>query len=544
MKIKKNPIIPGFYPDPSIVRVGEDFYLVTSSFSFFPGIPIFHSKNLFDWTQIGHVLDRIEQLHVTPKMLSAGIFAPTIRYHDGIFYVLSTNMSIGVKNFIVTATDPRGPWSDIHVIDGADGIDPSLFFDDDGKVYYTGTTRFEDEAGYRQGIWCSEINLQTMVLVGERHIIGMGAQVNAHAPEGPHIYKRHGFYYLMIAEGGTEHFHAITISRSPHIFGEYVNYEGNPIVTHRHLGKDYPICNIGHGDLCELNDGKFIMVLLGSRLVNGYHKLLGRETFIANVDWGDDWPVVNPGQGIIEIVREEDEKLVCQTDDFSSEQLNLEWNLIGTPYHAFYTLGQNQLRMKLMKEDIVPWELEGLSSNPFERLQKNHMKREFISFVGRRQQHISFQAITKLDFKPTNKEKAGMMILQNDYNQMRIEVSLHHNDDKSSQGIQVACYATIISTKDDKININNQCTGRQFLTHCQDSGIRLKVIGLHHLYQFFVEYNNQWLPIGDSIDGSFLGSETSGGFIGAYIGLYGANGEDNTKEVLFHEFTYQAIEGS
>lgn len=135
----QNPILEGFYPDPSICRVKDDFYLVTSSFSFYPGVPVFHSKDLAHWEQLGYVLDRPEQLPCSYEMLSGGIFAPTIRYHEGVFYVITTNMSMGCKNFIVTADNPRGPWSDLHVIEGADGIDPSLFFDDDGRVYYTGT---------------------------------------------------------------------------------------------------------------------------------------------------------------------------------------------------------------------------------------------------------------------------------------------------------------------------------------------------------------------------------------------------------------------
>lgn len=217
----QNPILPGFHPDPSICRVGDDFYLVTSSFSFFPGVPVFHSRDLKNWEQLGYVLDRKEQLPCGYEMLSGGIFAPTIRYHDGVYYMITTNMSMGCKNFIVTASNPAGPWSDMHIIEGADGIDPSLFFDEDGKAYYTGTTRGEDESGDFQAIWCCEIDLERFELKGERKLIWRGAMIDAIAPEGPHLYKKDGYYYLMIAEGGTEVYHAVTIARSEHVFGPY-----------------------------------------------------------------------------------------------------------------------------------------------------------------------------------------------------------------------------------------------------------------------------------------------------------------------------------
>ena len=378
----RNPILPGFYPDPSICRVEDDFYLVTSSFSYFPGVPIFHSKDLEQWVQIGHVLDRPEQLPLTHEMISAGIFAPTIRYHNGTFYMITTNMSMGVVNFVVTATDPAGPWSDMHIIKGADGIDPSLFWDDDGKCYYTGTTRFDDEAGSRQGIWCSEIDLATFELVGERHIIGTGAQINAEAPEGPHLYKKDGYYYLLIAEGGTEHFHAVTISRSQSVFGEYENHQGNPILTHRHLGKGFPIWNVGHGDLVELQNGDWYMVCLGSRLSDGKHKLLGRETFLVPVVWEDGWPVVSKGTGKVEWTYPSPGLPSWQPagraiNDFKQpvvenfeQELGFDWNFLGTPREEFAKVEAGRLRLKLLKSSLVPWEFDNTDGSVFSRISK------------------------------------------------------------------------------------------------------------------------------------------------------------------------------
>lgn len=227
-------------------------------------MPVFHSRDLAHWEQIGHVLDRPTQLPLGADWISGGIFAPTIRYHEGLFYMITTNVDHG-GNFIVTAQDPAGPWSEPHWIEGAEGIDPSLFWDEDGTAYYTGTSSGEDMRHNK--IWISRIDLTDFRLVGEKKKIWGGSQVLAWCPEAPHLYKKDGWYYLMIAEGGTEHFHAVTIARSREVMGDYEGYDGNPIMTHRHLGMGAPIANTGHADIVELKDGSWYMVMLASRPV-------------------------------------------------------------------------------------------------------------------------------------------------------------------------------------------------------------------------------------------------------------------------------------
>ena len=201
----KNPILMGFYPDPSICRKGEDYYIVNSSFVYAPGVPIFHSRDLAHWEQIGNILDRPSQLPVAGADISDGIYAPTIRYHDGLFYMITTNVTHG-NNFIVTAENPEGPWSEPYYLgDDAPGIDPSLFFDDDGKCYYCGTRPNPEGVRYNGDweIWIQELDLKTMKLVGESMAIWKGAVKDCIWPEGPHIYKIGEYYYLMHAEGGT-----------------------------------------------------------------------------------------------------------------------------------------------------------------------------------------------------------------------------------------------------------------------------------------------------------------------------------------------------
>ena len=292
-----NPIIRGFAPDPSVCVVGDDFYLVNSTFSYFPGIPLFHSRDMVHWQQIGNILDRSEQVNLLDNNIAAGIYAPTIRFHQGTFYVICTNVGHG-GNFIVTATNPAGPWSKPIFITAAAGIDPSLFFAEDGRVYYAGTHDRATGAQYNgdNDIYIAELDPITWQIEGAKTAIWNGAMQNAIWPEGPHLYQRNGYYYIMIAEGGTGTNHAITIARSKNITGPYIGNPNNPILTHRHLGGEYPVANVGHGDLVASPNGSWYLVCLASRKVAGRVNL-GRETFIANVAWEDDWPVINPGVG-------------------------------------------------------------------------------------------------------------------------------------------------------------------------------------------------------------------------------------------------------
>lgn len=286
-----NPVLPGFHPDPSIVRVGAWFYLVTSSFEFFPGVPIHRSSDLVHWQQIGSVLTRDSQLPLAEAGPSGGIFAPTIRYHAGTFYMITTNVSHG-GSFFVTAKDPAGPWSEPVWLDiPGGGIDPSLFFDDDGKVYLTST-------GSAPGIYASQIDVATGKLLTTPRIVWEGT--GGRYPEGPHLYKIAGRYYLMISEGGTEYGHMVTIARAASPWGPFEACPRNPILTHRNTPLDQPIQATGHADLVQDGEGNWWMVFLGIRPQGGYYwHHLGRETFLAPVRWNKQgWPVVNDGKPI------------------------------------------------------------------------------------------------------------------------------------------------------------------------------------------------------------------------------------------------------
>lgn len=292
----KNPIIPGYNPDPSICRVGKDFYLVNSTFEFFPGVPIYHSQNLVNWKLIGYCLTRRSQLELEDCRNSGGIYAPTIRWHNGIFYMITTNVT-DKGNFVVHTDDINGEWSDPAWIDQG-GIDPSLFWDDDERCYYCSTGTLD---GVR-GIVAFEINPLTGEILSDKHLISTGC--GGQCAEGPHIYKKDGWYYLMIAEGGTEYAHRETIQRSKAIYGPYTPCPHNPIISHKEYKKS-EIQATGHADLVSDENGNWWLVFLGIRRFS--HALLhnlGRETFLAPMSWDEDgWPVVGyNGNGTIELI--------------------------------------------------------------------------------------------------------------------------------------------------------------------------------------------------------------------------------------------------
>jgi len=515
MKIFKNPILPGFYPDPSICRVNEDYYLVTSTFAYYPGVPIFHSRDLVNWKQIGHVLDRPSQLPLDGQGHSQGIFAPTIRYNDGIFYMITTNVGKG-GNFLVTATDPAGPWSDPCYLN-APGIDPSLFFDDDGKAYYIGTRPAPEGEKYSGNweAWLQEIDLKTMKLVGESFGLWRGALRNVIWPEGPHIYKINGMYYLMIAEGGTGPHHAVSIARSNSIAGPYVGNPGNPILTHRHLGKDYPIVNVGHCDFVETQNGEWWSVGLASRIYGGYYRNLGRETYLFPVTWEDGWPIMCPGVGILEMEYPIPNLPECKAltssacDNFDENSLDLKWNFLRTPREEFYSLSERPgyLNLKLRPQKITE------RSNP--------------SVALRRQQHINFAASTLMEFTPMSEnEVAGMVLLQsNEFN------------------------FSFVYTKKGTENVIRliKCAGgeEEILVEqpISSSKLYLKVEAIEQDFSFYYgESTRDFKVLIENVDGRILSTDVAGGFVGTELGLYASsNGASSNNIASFDWFEYIGV---
>ncbi|MBC8078755.1 MAG: glycoside hydrolase family 43 protein [Gorillibacterium sp.] len=477
-----NPVIPGFYPDPSICRVGEDYYLVTSSFEYFPGVPIFHSRDLINWRQIGHCLTRSSQVNLLNSRSSKGIYAPTIRYHQGKFYMVTTNVS-DCGNFYVWTSDPTGEWSDPILVDQG-GIDPSLLFDDDGKVYFTSN-------GYEEGlgIYQCEIDIATGIKLSPTRKIWGGT--GGAYPEAPHLYNIAGTYYLMIAEGGTEYGHMETIARSNSPYGPFESCPQNPILTHRSV--DSPIQATGHADLVQAHDGSWWAVFLGIRpIVYPPRHHLGRETFLAPVTWTEDgWPVIgNNGRVDLQMdvptLPQVPWPLTASRDDFDEEKLGLEWNFLNNGEERDWSLKERTGWLRLYGS------AEALKDT-------GH-----VTFVGRRQQHFNCAATTKLEFGPSQDgEEAGITVLMN------------HRFHYDLAVVRVNGERCLLFRRQLGDLIKEELTpipGAQAVQLSVEADIE------HYVFSYLLG-NGDKVIIGKGECGT-LSKEVAGGYTGVYFGLY------------------------
>lgn len=433
-----NPILAGGFPDPSICRQDDTFYMVNSSFEYFPGLPIHQSKDLVNWQLIGHGLHREEQVtdqvNLVDVQSDGGIHAPTIRCHNGKFYIITTNVYLPEQkdkpvefvNFIITADNPAGPWSKPHVLAGAPGIDPDIFFDDNGKVWYVGTHSPEKPNFAGEGeIWLQEIDLDNWTLTGKRHFLWRGACGGVWA-EGPHLYKRDGRYYLMVAEGGTSFNHAMVIAVSGKITGSYYSNPRNPLLTTRQLSYDNWVNSTGHADIVELEDGRFYMVALGIRGDEQRKSNMGRETFLLPVSWEREpfewqeikyeWLVVAPLTGRVErqlalpFPGKPQFRKTGFSDNFDHSQLKLEWSFRRFPNPNTYSLGDNtgSLRLFALPEVIKD--------------------RGRASLLGFRQTESDFAYQAKMQFNPQKeKVEAGISLFQKDDNYIAFTVEKTRN---------------------------------------------------------------------------------------------------------------------
>ncbi|MCR5511653.1 MAG: glycoside hydrolase family 43 protein [Lachnospiraceae bacterium] len=513
----QNPILPGFYPDPSICAVGEDFYIVNSSFAYFPGLPVMHSRDLAHWEQIGNVLTRKSQLPLDDTDISQGLFAPTMRYHDGTYYVICTNISHG-GNFVVTSDRPEGPYSEPHYIEGADGIDPSLFFDDDGKCYYIGT--HPNVEGYKYNgdyfIYIQEFDTVNFKLVGERVEAWNGALRGVHWPEGPHLYHIGKYYYILHAEGGTGPEHAVSVARSESVFGPYENNFCNPIFTHRHLGQKYPIKYVGHADLVQTVNGEWYMVMLAVRPVKQF-TTMGRETFLAHVIWENDWPVVNPGLGILS------PELSIDLPEYTPV---LKKNLLPAVDKLYDFTHMNELTAEFMalrnsKEDMYEFrEGEGLYLTCDTELLSG---KGAPSYICIRQDCHAFEAAVTLKGNDLfNGARAGMCLFQSqDYN-LKLEYS--------------GCNGNVILRRDgqDEKLASLLCPASLVTLVIRVNGIKASL--------FMLKDGNLETLVSD-LDISALSTEVAGGFVGCTIGVYAEDIEERDEKVkaLFKSFSYKRL---
>jgi alpha-N-arabinofuranosidase len=538
-----NPIINGGYPDPSIVRVENDFYIVNSSFEYFPALPIHHSKDLVNWELIGYGIDRPSQgtgkVNLYDVQQQGGIHAPSIRYHDGLFYIVTTNVYSPVDkskptemvNFILTAKNPAGPWSDPHVIEGAPGIDPDIFFDDNGKVWFVGThdTGNPNKNGIGE-IWIQELDLNNWKLKGQRHSIWRGA-CGGCCVEGPHIYKQYGRYYLMVAEGGTSYNHAVMIASSKNIEGPYDSNPKNPILTSRHLSNNNWVHSTGHADLVQLKDNRWYMVSLGIRNEMDSTSNMGRETHLMPVVWEEawdnwvevekgrwepviiKWPVVAPNTGKVErntsipFLEKKQNINYSFYDDFTSSKLDLQWNFRRVPRENTYELNSKNKTLKL-----------NLSPESFEL-------RSQYNLMGFRQKETEFEYSSSMNFKPKkNFSEAGLSIFSQDDNYINFTVKKHNN--KTLLNLSV-------KPRDQKLDIIKSIPLKY------NENIILKIVSKDNKYIYYYSLDD-----GNSFD---VFTETGAnlvlckGYIGTNLGLYASSNGYKTKEYAEFEWVKNTI---
>jgi xylan 1,4-beta-xylosidase len=521
-----NPILSGFHPDPSICAVGDDFYLVNSTFSYFPGIPVFHSKDLVHWELLGHVLDRPEQLNLDGQGVSRGIFAPAIRHHDGVFYVTCTLVDIG-GNFVATAKSPSGPWSNPVWLHAINGIDPSPFFDDDGTAFIVYNSIPPDNAPLYSGhrtIRMIGFDTETLTTVGDEKILVNGGTDIAEKPvwiEGPHIFTKDGYYYLIAAEGGTGDRHSEVVFRSAHVDGPYESYARNPILTQRTLDpqRKHPITSTGHADVVKTRTGDWWAVFLGCRPYADDMYNTGRETFLAPVAWQHGWPLINPGHAEVQYrYRYPVEPAVMvgrphggnftMRDEFDHDSLDRSWMFLRTPHERWYDLRvcKGFLTMRLR-----PASCSGLM-NP--------------SFLGHRQQHLECSAATALAFRARHEnEKAGLIIFQNEHHYYYLCSSLEEDRPVvqlyRSAGDSIALMAST------------------FLDG-QPESLGLKIEAHGNTYSFlYAQEPRTWMTMMDSVDGTVLSAKVAGGFVGCVFALYATSlGGPAENAVSFDWFEY------
>lgn len=526
-----NPIIPGGHPDPSICKVGDTFYIVNSSFEYYPGLPIHKSKDLINWELIGYGLHREEQctneVNLVDVQSDGGIHAPTIRYNKGTFYIITTNVyyhedlkTTDFVNFIITAKNPEGPWSNPHVLEGAPGIDPDIFFDDDGKVWYVGTHSPENPNYEGEGeIWLQEIDLQNWKLIGERHYLWRGACGGVWV-EGPHMYKKNNRYYLMVAEGGTSYNHAVMIAVSDALTGPYVSNERNPIFTTRHLSYDNWVHSTGHADLIELDDGRWYMVALGIRGDEDRGSNMGRETHLVPVQWEKEpfwwkevkyeWPVVAPQTGKIERINTVPFKGTSQKrntafgDNFDGEKLNLPWNFRRVPNKNIYSL---------------------IEKNGFLRLYTNQnviKERGRANLMGFRQTESDFEYQAKMNFKPkSNNSEAGISLFQKDNNYFSFTVLKENKKNVLTLRLIEPDSETQTLKKQTIVDYNHEIT--------------FKVTSKDSSYSFYFSLNGEDFILFKKTRANHILSRK---YTGAYLGVYATSNGKKTKDFADFDWVY------
>lgn len=511
-----SPVLQGCYPDPSITRKGNDYYLINSSFSMVPGVPIFHSKDLVNWKQIGHVLDRPSQLKVERAGISAGIYAPDIKYnpHNNTFYMITTQIAGGFGNMVVKTQDPAKGWSDPVKLK-FDGIDPSLFFDDNGKAYVVHNDAPPPGKELYNGhrvikIWEYDLQKDAVIEGTDKIIVDGGVDISQKPIwiEGPHLYKKRGKYYLMCAEGGTGGWHSEVIFVSDDPKGPFKPATNNPILTQRYFPRDRTgkVDWAGHADMVEGPDGKYYAVFLAVRPNEKNRVNTGRETFILPVDWTGEFPVFENGLVPLKPRIKMPAGITNQagqngflpngnftyTDELNASPLNFRWIGVRGPRENFISTSKEGVKIKPLPVTIKATEPT--------------------STLFCRQQHASFEATVKLRYDPaTEKDLAGIVCYQKETFNYVFGITRKGSD----------LYLVLERTGHGKSTV----LGSEKIADANDILLRVAAKGDDYSFSY-ATHGQQFRNIGGTVSGDILSTDIAGGFTGALIGLYATSAND------------------
>ncbi|UJW59089.1 glycoside hydrolase family 43 protein [Bacillus sp. A116_S68] len=526
MSMITNPILPGFHPDPSILRVADDYYIATSTFEWFPGVRIHHSKDLIHWRFISSPLSRLSQLNMIGNMNSGGIWAPCLSYHDGLFYLIYTDVKQwhgaykDAHNYLVTAENIEGPWSEPIYLNSS-GFDPSLFHDDDGRKWLLNMIwDYRQDNHSFSGIVLQEFSADEQKLIGPIKTIYKGTDIQL--TEGPHLYKKDGYYYLLVAEGGTEYEHAATLARATTIEGPYETDPHYPLITSKG-DPSLALQKAGHGSLVETQNGEWYFAHLCGRPLKEKYCTLGRETALQKVIWDKDgWLRLEDGgqypatTTTAPALAEHPFPEEPTVDDFDTSTLSHCWNSLRIPTEDSWcslTERPGHLRLKGM---------ESLSS----------LHRQ--SLIARRQTAFQCEFETKVDYEPSHYQHlAGLIIFYDTDDHVYLHLSRHETVGKSLQ---------IIQTKNGHYNelLASPVSVKE------DTSIYLRgVIEKETLQLFYKEDStHDWTPIGPNIDVTHMSDDSADQvrFTGTFIGMATQDLAGTKKAADFDYFVYKAKE--
>ncbi len=497
-----NPLLPGWYSDPNICKNDDgDYFLVTSTFGYFPGVPLFHSRDLVHWQQIGHVLNRESQLlnMENQPITYGGIYAPAIRYNPAnkTYYMITTN--VGYGNFFVKTTDPfAGEWSDPIFLPEVHGIDPSFLFDTDGKAYIVhndSAPNNEPEYNGHCTIRMYEFDVNTDKVVGEEYILLNKGTKPENKPiwiEGPHLYHIDDYYYLMAAEGGTGTQHSEVLLRAESPYGPFEPWENRPILPPRTLGeRPNPITCTGHADIIQAFDGKWWAVFLACRPLNNDFENLGRETFMMPLQWTDDkWFFMTQGTDTVPAEISAAHSPMYNgivMDEFDNEELQQEWLTLRSAASDCYSLSENKGFLTLKANG------------------KKVSERGTPAYVGRRMQHHEFTASTTMFFTPSNDGEAAGMLLYKDETHFYFMALTQIDNQRVMQ-----------------LRKGNEVLATQPLGKKKSRRIELQVISRGTSYDFLysTDKGKTWSTLASNIDARYLSTANAEGFTGTTIGMY------------------------